>query len=238
LGWFNGSLAVFNLVPAFPLDGGRVLRAWLWGRHGDKRRATASAANAGRLFAYVLIGLGLLQFLIGGFVGGLWFVFLGWFLLSAAQAEASQSMLDDQLHGVTVRSAMTPNPVVVPATVTVGQLIDGWMFDHRCSTFPLVDREGAVTGLVTIARVKSVPADRRATTPAMEIAAPPVELVTCQVDEPLWPVITRLSGSADQRALVYDGDTLAGIVSPSDVTRVLELTQLGNPATIQAPPGP
>lgn len=238
LGWFNGSLAVFNLVPAFPLDGGRVLRAWLWGRHGDKRRATASAANAGRLFAYVLIGLGLLQFLIGGFVGGLWFVFLGWFLLSAAQAEASQSMLDDQLHGVTVRSAMTPNPVVVPATVTVGQLIDGWMFDHRCSTFPLVDREGAVTGLVTIARVKSVPVDRRATTPVMDIAAPRAELVTCQVDEPLWPVITRLSGSADQRALVYDGDTLAGIVSPSDVTRVLELTQLGNPATSQAPPGP
>ncbi|MEZ5380630.1 MAG: site-2 protease family protein [Microthrixaceae bacterium] len=226
LGWFNGALALFNLLPAFPLDGGRVLRAWLWRAQGNKVRATAVAANAGRLFAYALIGLGLLQFLVGAVVGGLWFVFLGWFLMAAAQAESSQSTLEHQLRGMTVRAAMTADPIVVPATASVEELIHDWMFASRCSTFPLVGAGGKVAGLVTMARVKAVPADRRADSLAMDVAALPGAFVTCQADEPLWSVIGRLSGSVDQRALVFDGDDLVGVVSPSDITRMLNLAEL------------
>lgn len=231
LGWINGSLAVFNMVPAFPLDGGRVLRAWLWKRHGDKHRATDTAALSGRVFAYVLIGLGLLQFLGGAAVGGLWFVFLGWFLLTAAEAESTQSSLDLQLAGVTVRTAMTPNPVVVPDTTTVAELIEGPMFDNRCSTFPLVDPDGAVSGLITLARLKKVPVAARSTTAALEVAARPTEIVTCQIDDALWSAIGAMGQSADQRALVYAGPTLAGIVSPSDVTRVLNALELRTPGS-------
>ncbi len=226
LGWINGVLAVFNLVPAFPLDGGRVLRAWLWRRHGDKVRATATAATAGRVFGYVLIGLGLAEFALGGSLGGIWLVFLGWFLLAASAAEATRSVFDTQLAGVPASAAMTADPIVAPAAITVQQLVDDWLYRHRCSTFPLVEADGAVSGLVTIARVKQVPADRRTTTPVRAIAAGAAEIVRCEIDEPLITVVGRMNESPDQRALVYDGGRLAGIVSPSDVARILERTEL------------
>jgi len=226
LGWINGILAAFNLVPAFPLDGGRVLRAWLWRRHGDKIRATMVAARAGRVFAFTLIGLGMVEFAAGGSLGGLWLVFLGWFLLTASTAEATRAFVDSRLAGLPVRVAMTSNPVVVPAGITVGQLIEGWMYRHRCSTFPLVGPEGAVVGLVTLARVKQIPAERRELVLVSEVACPASEIVTCDPEEPLTAVIARMNASADQRALVYDGAALVGIVSPSDVTRSLEHAEL------------
>lgn len=237
LGWINGMLAVFNLVPAFPLDGGRVLRAWLWRRHGDKARATVTAANAGRAFAFVLIGLGVLEFAVGASLSGLWLIFLGWFLLSAPTAELSRSFVTSHLAGIPVRAAMTPHPIVVPAGITVGQLLDGWMDRHRCSTFPLVGSDGTVLGLITLARVKRVPAAERALTPLMAVACPPAEIVSCDVDDPLTAVIERMNASPDQRALVYEHGALAGIVSPSDVTRSLEYARLvADPRPNQVPP--
>ena len=228
LGWMNGILAAFNLVPAFPLDGGRVLRALLWRRSGDKAQATMSAANAGRIFAYVLIAFGVLQFAGGNTLGGLWSVFLGWFLLAAATAEATQSIVETELAGVRVRDAMTPDPVVVPVGTTVEELIDSWLFSHRCSTFPIVGSSGTVVGLITLARVKTVAFGARATTHVVDVACPANEIVSCGPDEPLVTVIARMNASADQRALVFDGGRLVGIVSPSDAARTIQHAQLSH----------
>ena len=219
LGWINAILAVFNLAPAFPLDGGRVLRALLWQHHGDKARATASAGRAGAMFGYLLISLGLLESLAGGALGGLWLVFLGWFLLLAARAEAATSADDAELAGLRVSDVMTPNPLVVPTQATVERLLDEWVYPSRCSTFPLVDMQGQLIGLVTQARVKRVPVAQRQTTLVNEICCPISEVPICAPSDQLVDVVHRMAESADQRALVLDDGRLVGIVSPSDVTR-------------------
>jgi Zn-dependent protease len=230
LGWINGILAVFNLLPAFPLDGGRVLRAWLWSRHGDKTKATLTAAGAGRVFGFILIGLGLFEFASGIAVGGLWFVFLGWFLINAAGAEAAGSLLTTQLAGVLVRDVMTPHPIVAPAAMTVDELLEQFIYPNRCSTFPLADPTGTVVALLTLARVKHVSAHLRSTTRCADVATPLAEVVTCGPDDGLLGLLGRLSTSVDQRALVFDAAGLAGIVSPSDISRAMQQAELSRPS--------
>jgi len=222
LGWINGILAVFNLAPALPLDGGRVLRAMLWRHHGDKLRATTAAARAGRAFGFALIGFGLLEFAAGAGLGGLWLVFLGWFVLAAAGAEAASSILEAQLTGVPVRLVMTPDPLVVPTHLTVQQLLEGWLYPNRCSTFPLVDVGGSFAGLITLARVKRIRPELRSSTLISQIACLPSDVVTCGPDEDLIAVVRRMNTSADQRAVVLDHGRIVGIVSPSDITRAVE----------------
>ena len=226
LGWINGMLGVFNLAPAFPLDGGRVLRAILWRRHGDKTRATASAARAGQTFGYMLIAVGLLEFLAGAGLGGLWLVFLGWFLLTAARAEAGVTLLGAELGDIKVADVMTRNPIVAPAYITVDRLLDEWVYPNRCSTFPVVDTDGRLTGLMTLARVKRVPVERRRTTTLDQVASPLSDVVSCAPGDPLAQVAQLMAVSTDQRALVLDGGRLVGIVSPSDVTRAHEHARL------------
>lgn len=226
LGWMNAVLAAFNMVPAFPLDGGRVLQAWLWRRSGDKPASTLIAARAGRIFAFVLIGLGIVQFAVGAGLSGLWLLFLGWFLLSTSTAEASGSIAESELTGLRVRSAMSPDPVVVPEGLTVGNLVRDWMHRSRFTTFPIVDIAGRVVGMVTMRRVKRVRSDRWDDTSLASVACPPDEIVRCGPNDPLLRVIHRMNRSTDQRALVFDDGRLVGILSPSDVSRAVERANL------------
>jgi Zn-dependent protease len=183
LAWINGMLALFNLIPAAPLDGGRVLRAVAWRRTGDRLRATTIAARAGRVFGYVLIGLGLVRFAFQGNFGGLWLVFLGWFLLSAARAEETSARLREALAGIRVRDVMTPDPVVGPGWYTVDAFLEEFVLRHRCSAFPVRSFDGDLVGLVPLARLKRVPADQRARTRVSDVACPLAEV----------PVATRTS---------------------------------------------
>jgi Zn-dependent protease/CBS domain-containing protein len=226
----NVVLALFNLVPAAPLDGGRVLRAVLWRRWGDPIRSSVVASRAGRAFGYALIVLGLFEFAAGGGVGGLWLVFLGWFLLNAARAEEQHVLLRGALGHLRVRDVMTPDPVVGPDAVTVEAFLEEHVLRRRYSAFPLVDAGGRLTGLVTLGRLRRVPAERRATTPVGAVACPVAEALVVRPGEPLVDVLPRLSGSEDGRALVLDGDRLVGILSRSDVARAVELAALRRPA--------
>jgi Zn-dependent protease len=232
----NLVLAAFNLVPAYPLDGGRVLRALLWGRHGDRLRATATAARAGRAFGYLLIGLGLVEFAAGSTVGGLWFVFIGWFLLSAARTEETGVQMRDALGGLVVRDVMSPDPVVAPASATVDELLEAYALRHRFSAFPLADAGGRLVGLITLARLKTVPPDQRRRTTVGALACPITEVPTAAPDDPLVDLLDRMTPCADGRALVLDGDRLVGIVSPTDLARILELAALRPTAAAPAPP--
>ena len=225
----NLGLAVFNLIPAAPLDGGRVLRALLWRRSGDRLRATVAAARAGRLFGYLLIGVGVLEFAVRANLGGLWFIFLGWFLLSAARAEEHGARLREALAGLRVRDVMTPDPVVAPGWLTVDAFLERYVLGHRCSAFPVSGAGGELEGLVTLARLKSVPAAERAATRVAAVACPLAEVATATPDEPVADLPGRLSGCSDGRVLVVDGGRLVGIVSPSDLTRVLEVVSLRRP---------
>jgi Zn-dependent protease len=221
----NILLGLFNLAPAFPLDGGRVLRALLWRHWGDRVRATVAAARAGEVVAYVLVLLGVLEITGGALIGGIWFVFLGWFLLSAARAESAVVTRDVLLAGVTAKDVMTPHPMVAPAHLTVERFIDDVLFRHRHSAYPVVDPGGYPVGLVTLDRVRRVDPALRPVTMISTIAHDLAEVPRCQADDALTDVIAALGPSPVGRLLVFDGADLVGILAPGDIVRAIELRQ-------------
>jgi Zn-dependent protease len=228
VGMINLTLAIFNLVPAFPLDGGRILRALLWARSGDRIRATAIAARTGMVFAFLMIALGLIDFLISGnVVSGVWLVFLGWFLLGAARSEEASGLLRQALDQVTVGDVMTPNPTQAPDYISVDELVDRFLFAHRHATFPTQDLGGNLTGLVTLAGVKRVPAEARRTTRVRDILCPLSQVPTAAPQDSLLSLLGRLGGCGEGRALVLRDGRLAGIVSPSDVSRAVQRSSAG-----------
>ncbi len=226
LGWMNVLLGVFNLIPAAPLDGGRVLRAILWRRSGDRVRAATTATRCGQAFAYLLVVLGVLEFLAVG-LAGVWFAFLGWYLLMAARAEENSIILRSSLGSVHVRDVMTPNPVTFDSTATVADLIDNQLHLYRFGSFPLTGRNGALVGLTTIGRIHHVSPDLRSTTRLIDIACPLFEVPTGAPGEPVPDLLSRMQASPDGRALVIDEKgALVGIVSPSDIARFVQLSLL------------
>lgn len=226
LATINVILAVFNMVPAAPLDGGRVLRAYLWRRSGDRLKATVAAANAGRVFGFVLIGLGVVEFAAGAGLGGLWFVFLGWFLLNAAKAEQTHAILRGALAGVRVRDLMTRDPIVAPDHLTVGEFLEAYVMRHRWSAFPVTGHDGAITGLVTLAHLKAVPSDRRDVVHVHDIACPIAQVTVADPDDSITDVLERLGTCKEGRVLVFSAGELVGIVSPTDVMRMVEVATL------------
>ncbi|MGY1704821.1 site-2 protease family protein [Geodermatophilus sp. SYSU D00697] len=240
LSWLAGInvlLAVFNVLPGAPLDGGRLLRAALWRWRGDRLWATVAASRAGRALGLVLIGLGLWEFLAYRAAAGVWLALIGWFILGAAGAEQQQAQLTSELAGVRVRDVMTPQPDTAPLALGVAAFIDGWLLQRRHSTFPLLDSSGRPAGLVTAARVKAVPPARRATTALSEVALPMADVPVATPDEPLADLLPRLSRRTDGRTLVVDDGHLVGIVSPVDITWAVERAAVrGRPSV--ATPGP
>lgn len=221
----NAILALFNLLPAFPLDGGRVLRAWLWKRRGDRASATRTAAAVGRLFGYALVGLGLFLFMAGAAINGLWLVVLGWFLFGAARAEESHLLLSAALRNVRVHHVMSAHPTVVPADMSVQDYVAHAM-DSRFTSFPVVDATGAVIGLVTMRRVKSALARGEARATVAQVAAPMDQVPVLAPEDTATTLLERLQTATDGRALVFDHGALVGIVSPTDLQRMLDLALL------------
>ena len=223
----NVLLAIFNLIPAAPLDGGRVLRAALWRWRGSREAAAVTAARAGRVVGFALVGLGLLQSLVTGTFSGVWLALIGWFLVSAATAEEQQARMGSRLSGVRVGDVMTSNPVVADGTMTLQEFIDRLAMSHRFSCYPLVDPSGRLTGLVTLNRVRAVPPSRRPGTRLRDIACPPEAVPTAAPDEQLLTLLPRMRGCADGRAAVLDEQgRVIGVVSSTDISRALQLADL------------
>ena len=221
LGGINVLLAVFNVIPAAPLDGGRLLRAVLWAITGDRLKAAIWSARSGQVFGWVLAVAGGYLVLVRRDYNWLWFVLLGWFLISAATAESQQAMLQSVLRTVAVREIMTPDPVTVPASATVAQFLSDYLPGQRHSAFPVVD-DGQVAGLITVSRINQVPPDERGRTTLRDAACPLSEVARATPDEPVADVLPRLNACSEDRALVFSDGHLAGIVSPADVSRAVE----------------
>jgi Zn-dependent protease/CBS domain-containing protein len=218
--YVNAAILGFNLLPAFPLDGGRVARSLLWRHMGDRERATDIAARVGRVFGIGLIALGVLAF-AGGAVGGLWFALIGAFLMAAAAAEAQQLHLRSALGAVTAGEVMSAPAVALPAELTLAEAVDEGFAAHLFTSFPVIDAQGRAVGVLSIDDVRAVPPARRGTVTAIEAAqrdtgllagpaAPAVELLAC-------PAFQRVG-----RAVVVDaGGRPLGVVSVTDVQRRL-----------------
>ncbi|HZR12516.1 MAG TPA: site-2 protease family protein [Acidimicrobiia bacterium] len=223
LGAINVVLAVFNVLPGAPLDGGRLLHAFLWARHGDRVRATETASRAGQVLGWILIGFGFVEFAAGtGLGGGLWLALLGWFLVAAARAEEQRAQVQEMLAGRTVSDVMTHHPVVVPAWISAREFVDHYLLGHHHSGFPVVDAQGDAVGVVTLARVRAVPPDRRASSVVGEIAWPVRDVPTARPDEPAPVLVDRIGTGAEGRLLVLDGGRVAGIVTAGDLDRLVQ----------------
>ena len=218
----NAMLAVFNLIPAAPLDGGRVLRAALWRWRHDRTKAAIVAARAGRVFGFVLITLGVIQVLTTRGLDGIWLVLLGMFVVNAAAAEEQQSRLMADEFDLRVRDVMAPNPVVAEASQPLDRFIDDTVLRRPFSTYPLTDADGRLLGLATLNRIRAVPPRNWSATSLGDIACPPGELPTARPDEPLVSLLGRLDGCPDGRAVVVDDEgRVIGLVTPADINRAL-----------------
>ncbi|MCW3817707.1 site-2 protease family protein [Micromonospora sp. DR5-3] len=225
LSWLAGInvlLAIFNVLPAAPLDGGRLLRAVVWRATGDRTKASVVAARAGWGLGIVLIAVGIWQFFRGAGVGGLWLALIGWFLIGAAGAEERQARMGSALRGVRVADVMTPQPQTASKDMTVADFVDHHLFAYRHSALPLTEDGGRPIGLVTLDRVRGIPADQRGSTTLAEVSCRAGELVLASPDEQLTDLLPRLSECADGRALVVTDQRLVGIVSPSDISRAVQ----------------
>jgi Zn-dependent protease/CBS domain-containing protein len=236
LGEINILLGLFNLLPAFPLDGGRILRAVLWQRWGDRARATNAAGKVGRIGGYALIALGVLIFLFGGgALTGLWLALIGWFITAAAGQQSAWVSRDAQLEELRVSDAMSPHPIAVPSRATLGEVIDRYVRLTRLSSFPVVAPDGRVVGLVTLQRITKLPRETWATAPVLTAAAAPGEIVQCAPGDRLADVAARVEAGADRRAVVLEAGRLVGILTASDVRRARQRSQLfGQPGAPDA----
>jgi Zn-dependent protease/CBS domain-containing protein len=237
LGYINILLGVFNLLPAFPLDGGRILQSLIWRATGDRLRATRIAARIGMGFAFLLIAYGLITFFAAGNpFGGVWSIFLGWFLLSAARAEETGGLIRQALSGIRVAEVMTADPVQAPDNISVDEALHGYILTSRHSTFPTHDASGRLSGLLTMAALKKVTPDARATTRIKEIICPLGSVTTASPSDPVTNLLDVSNGCSEGRALVVDNGRLVGIISPSDINRLLQRSLSGR-AQAPAPSG-
>jgi Zn-dependent protease/CBS domain-containing protein len=228
LGVINLVILVFNLLPAFPLDGGRILRAALWKRGNDFVRATEQAAAAGRAIAYGLIALGVLMFIVLGAFGGAWLAFIGWFLLLAASAESRAMLARQALEGLTVGDVMAPDPVTASPRLSLDDFMDDVVWRSRHTTYPVVDDERAV-GLIPFRRVAEVPRAEWSGRRVGDCMVPASELLILDRGDDLAQAAMRLGEDSLGRALVLDSGRLVGLLSITDVMRALELRGLSPP---------
>jgi Zn-dependent protease/CBS domain-containing protein len=225
LGYVNLTLLVFNMLPALPLDGGRVLRSLLWMRKGDLSQATMAAGGVARLLAYLLIGGGLAAFVFQGAFSGAWFAFIGWFLLQASEAEVQWVVAKHGLEGVTVRDLMTARPVSVPSELTLGRFVDDVVWSSRHTTYPVIDGQRPV-GLLPFRRVAQIPRELWDSQTVGESMIPLEEVPILHENEPAAEALLALQQDGVSRGLVVEGGSLVGILSIADIAQALELRRL------------
>jgi Zn-dependent protease/CBS domain-containing protein len=226
----NIILAIFNIIPAFPLDGGRVLRAIIWGATRNLRKATLIAGNIGRFFGWAMILFGIAQFfgiavggLQGNFLDGVWLVFIGWFLVSAADNSMRESTMQQQLAGVRVKDVMDPAPECVSPAVSVETIVQEAFIQRGRRALPVCNDSGLM-GIVTLADVKRVPQDRWPNTPVQEIMTRS-PLLSVKEEEDLNDALKVLAQNGLNQIPVMGNGRLIGLLSRADVLRYLQTRQ-------------
>lgn len=224
IGWLNAVLAVFNLLPGFPLDGGRLFRAAVWKFTGSMTKGTRVATTGGRWLAYLLIAYGAVLVFRGNPMGGIWLVFIGWFLRTAAVASYRQHMMRETLGDATARQAMTPVPQTVPADISLQQLMEEYFLRRRFLSYPVEDN-GAAVGIVTLNQVKHVPTNEWPGTRVRETMTEATPDLVVAPEEPMTSVLEKLQRSPVRRLLVLRNGELEGIMTTGDVAAWLEKTR-------------
>lgn len=221
----NVALAVFNLLPGFPLDGGRLFRAAAWKVTGDLRKATRWATNGGKVLGYALMALGLLQLFAGAGIGGLWLLFIGWFVRTAAESSFMQHVLQQTLKGVPVRQVMTADPETVPAGLSLEEFVEDQVLNGPHRAYPVTE-DGRPVGLVSLDQVKEVAREEWPHRTVDQVMTPADEEMVVRPDEDMAAVLERLGGREGVRLLVVGDGELVGVITRGDLTRWIERAEL------------
>lgn len=225
LALINAALAVFNLLPGFPLDGGRLFRAAAWRYTGDLRKATRWSSNGGKLVGYALMALGLVQIFAGALVGGLWFLFIGWFVRTAAEAGFRQHVLRESLEGITAGELMSDDPRTVGIGLNLEDFVEDFILAGRHRAYPVVEDDHLV-GLVTLDQVKKVPREEWSRKTVGDVMRPADDEVVVAPGERMSNVLERLGGADEGRILVARDRRLEGIITRSDLARWIERAEM------------
>jgi Zn-dependent protease/predicted transcriptional regulator len=219
--WMNLALAAFNMIPAFPLDGGRVLRSALWHWKGDLRRATRMAAALGRGFGMLLILFAVWQWFMGNVVGALWYFLIGLFLRGAAQSSYQQLMIRTALEGEPVRRFMNVHPVTVPSYISIEELVNDYVYRYHHKMFPVLNASEKLAGCVTTGQVKAIPRDEWSRHSIQEVLRPcsPENTVAPDVDS--VKALAKMNASGLSRLMVAEGDRLVGVIALKDLLGLL-----------------
>ena len=220
LGYINLTLLIFNLLPALPLDGGRVLRAALWGARDNFDWATRVAGNVGRGFGFLFIAGGIALFVFANSFSGAWLAFIGWFLLGAASAETRTLLVREALRGLRVRDLMVRDPTTVSQGASIGQFMDEVVLPNRYTTYPVVEN-GRAVGLLPFRCVAQIPRGEWDERTVRDCMLSRDDVPVLEEDEEIVDVLDEL-GQGPGRGLVLDGDRLVGLLSISDLARTLE----------------
>jgi Zn-dependent protease/CBS domain-containing protein len=217
----NLALAIFNMLPGFPLDGGRVFRSLVWKYTGNLKKATQIASTGGKWLGYLLIGLGLLQTFGGAVLGGLWLVLIGWFLFTAAEASYEEILLRSSLQGVRAREVMTPYPETVDAQLTLQELVDKYFLSRRYQSFPVMEDNKPI-GMITLNQVKDIPREEWMYRTVQETMIPTEQGVTTRPEEQMSEVLEKMQTSGVRRVLVTQDGLLTGIITANDIANWLQ----------------
>ena len=221
LGVTNLLLLAFNMLPALPLDGGRVLRSALWAARRDFGWAPRVAAGIGRAFGFLFIAAGIFAFVAQGAVGGAWLAFIGWFLLGAASAEARHLAVREALGGLRVADLMVREPATVPPDLSLGRFMDEVMWARRYTAYPVVDG-GSAVGLLPFRCVAQVPRVEWDSRTVRDCMVPLDRVPQLRPEQELTDALVELTESDVRRGLVVEGGRLAGLLSITDLVGALE----------------
>lgn len=228
LAFVNAALAVFNILPGFPLDGGRVLRSIAWKKTGSFRRATRVASGVGEIFGYGLLAVGFFLLLGGLLFDGLWLMFIGWFLLGAARGEAANLQLEGVLRGLTARDVMRADfPSVVPGA-PLQTIVDDVMVGQG-ERAVMVANGGAVLGILTVTDVRAIPRDQWRATPAQAAMTPRDRIVTVVAATPAVEVLVLIGEKRLNQIPVLDDGRMIGMITRREILERLQLAETLTP---------
>jgi Zn-dependent protease/predicted transcriptional regulator len=224
LGYINLLLLVFNLIPALPLDGGRILRSIMWRLKGDYVWATVRAALAGRGLSLLMIGTGIVLFIFqGAGIGGLWFAFIGWFLYQASTIELRQVAISDTLQGLTARNIMTEDVIALHPEAPLGHALDSLEPAERHSAYPVIDNDAQPFGLLSMGTLAAPPRSEWESHRVRDFMLPLEQVPTVNVDDDAAQAVEVLQTTPLRHALVLEDGHLAGVLTLSDLADAVEL---------------
>ncbi|WP_455364713.1 site-2 protease family protein [[Eubacterium] cellulosolvens] len=222
--YINAVLGVFNLLPAFPVDGGRILRGSIWGRNLNFVRATVTATRVSEIISIVMIGVGLVIIIFGSFIEGIWIIFLGWFIKSGAETSLRQTLMGEALSGVTVDDIMTRDILTVPPGITVQKLVSDYFLVHRHGGYPVVE-DGRTLGIITMQCVRSIPKDKRRTTTVKDAMIPCERTIMIKPKTSALDAMNTMAKENVGRVLITENSELLGILTRGDLMRTIRTRQ-------------